>query len=44
MQIKIKLEVLKLLSLEFELSSPGKKKEDKADEKKELPAPSTPSK
>jgi hypothetical protein len=44
MQIKIKLEVLKLLSLEFELSSPGKKKEGDSNEKKELPAPSTPSK
>lgn len=38
MQIKIKLEIAKILNLEFELSS-SKKKEDKLDEKKELPAP-----
>jgi hypothetical protein len=44
MQIKIKLEVAKLLNLEFELSSSGKKKEDDLNEKKELPAPNTPSK
>jgi len=37
MQIKIKLELLKILNLEFELSS-GKKQEDKENVKKELPA------
>ena len=46
MQIKIKLEVAKLLNLEFELSSSsGKKKEDDSNEKKDLATqPSTPNK
>lgn len=41
MNCKIKLEIIKLLTLEFELSTVKKEKEDV---KKELPPPATPSK
>ena len=44
MQIRIKIEIIKILNLDFELSSSGKPKEDKKDEKKELPAPNPASK
>ena len=44
MNMKIKLEIAKILTLEFECSSSVKKKEEQADEKKEPPAPTTPSK
>ena len=45
MHIKIKIEIFKVLNFDFELSSLGKKKEEKVDDKKEPnTAPSTPSK
>ena len=44
MNMKIKLEIAKILTLEFECSSSVKKKEEQADEKKEPSAPTTPSK
>lgn len=44
MKCRIKLDIIKILTLEFELSA-GKKDEEKVDEqKKEPPAPTTPSK
>ena len=44
MKCKVKLDIIKILTLEFELSA-GKKEEEKNDnEKKQPPAPSTPSK
>lgn len=38
MQIKVRIEIFKILNFDFELSS-SKKKEDTSNEKKELPAP-----
>lgn len=40
MNMKLKLEIAKILTLEFECSS-GKKKEEQANEKKESPAANT---
>ena len=44
MHIKINIEIFKVLKFDFEASSSGKKKEEKADDKKEPTAPSTSSK
>jgi hypothetical protein len=44
MHIRINIEIIKFLKFDFEASSSGKKKEEKLDDKKEPPAPSTPSK
>ena len=44
MHIRITIEIPKILKFDFEASSSGKKKEEKLDDKKEPPAPSTPSK
>ena len=41
MKCKLKLELAKILTLEFELSAGTDKKEEKVDEKKESPAPTT---
>ena len=43
MHIKINIEIFKVLKFDFEASSSGKTKEEKLDDKKEPPAPSTPS-
>ena len=39
MKCKLKLELAKILTLEFELAAGKDKKEEKVDEKKESPAP-----
>lgn len=41
MLIRIKLEIAKILNLDFEWSSSGKKKEENSDAKKESDAPAT---
>ena len=44
MTLNLKIEVLKVLSLELNFSSDNKPKKDNASEKDSKPAPSTPSK
>ena len=44
MKCKIKLDIIKILTLEFELSAGKKEEEKNDDEKKQPPAPTAPSK